>query len=109
MADVKEAIKNIISEVKVLAVGEFKDLGPSIASDTAAFLKQTEEKLNEWSEKLLSGELKENEFKRLVKNQKVLLEMKALTNAGKTAVAVDNLRQGILNIVTKVILAAIKL
>ncbi len=109
MADIDfNGIKNdIISQVSSLAVGAFKDRKEEIIKDTEDFVKESEEKLKEWAVNLAKGEITAGEFKLLLTARADLLKMTALTQAGLTLVAVDNLRQGILDTVVSVVKKAV--
>lgn len=105
--ELKEILDAIIRGSKKLAVDEFKGRGEDIGKDAKEFLENSKSKIKEWCEKLVSGELKQNEFEYLVKNQANLLKMKTLKQSGMALVAIDNVRQGILDVVSKVILSKV--
>lgn len=98
------SLKNdVLAQVADLASGVFANRKDEIKQDAEEFLKDSEEKLKEWAGALAEGKLSKAELEHLVKGRADLLKMKLITSSGAALVDVDNLRQGILDIVVKVV------
>ena len=76
-------------------------------SDGQAFLEATKAKLEQWAGQLAAGKITKDEFSDLLEGQKDLLQLKALTQAGLARIALDKFKQGVLDLVEKVIFALI--
>lgn len=98
-----EQIKNeILSEVASLTKSMLNDHKDEIVRETKEFLEESEGNLKSWTKAYTTGGIPRNEFELLVKTRSDLLKMKILTQEGISLVQVDNLRQGILDIIVKV-------
>ena len=97
-ADFADNIKNGAGD---LAEKTFGDFIPQAQSDAAAFLESVGEDLRRWGDLLAQGDLKPLEFKSLVKGQKALAEMQALTAIGILKTRVDHFRTGLISLIVK--------
>lgn len=91
-----EAAKQGIVEV---AKTETRDFLQDTQADGEAFLESTKQDLLVWTQQLADGLLSKEEFEFLVKGQKDLAKMEALTRAGVGAAKIDAVRTGVINAV----------
>jgi hypothetical protein len=102
--ELKEIADSIVNEVKKLAKGEWTGRSEEIGAVASSYLTSSQANLKQWTEDLASSKISPAEFKLLVNDQAALIKLAALSQAGKSAIAIDKLRQGILDIVVKVVL-----
>lgn len=82
---------------KTLLKGSVKEA----RADAEAFVAKSATKLKKWTEQLAAGELSRDEFEALVRGQKDLAELNALTQAGIGAVKVKKFRNELTGLVVK--------
>jgi len=83
-----------------LAKDLFKGYRTQAVKDTRQFLKASQEDLRRWTKQLANGELSKTEFKDLVRGQKDLAELAALTSAGIATTTLERFRTGLLTLLT---------
>ncbi len=91
-----EAVRAGVVDV---AKTEALDFWQDAKSDGEAFLESTKKDLLVWTQQLADGLLSTDEFEFLVKGQKDLATMEALTRAGVGAAKIDAVRTGVMNVV----------
>lgn len=82
---------------KTLLKGSVKEA----REDAEAFVKKSAAKIQKWAKQVTDGELTQEEFAVLVRSQKDLAEMNALTHAGIAAVKVNKFRSDLTGLVVK--------
>ena len=70
-------------------------------ADAEAFVKKSATKIQKWTRQVADGELTKDEFASLIRGQKDLAEMNALTQAGIAAVKVNKFRREMTGLVVK--------
>ncbi|MGV8877493.1 MAG: hypothetical protein ACOH2A_00545 [Sphingobacteriaceae bacterium] len=95
----------IFNQLKDEAIGQaktaFKDRTREAENDASELLERMKEKLSRWTVLVADGSLTIDDFKFLVNSQKDLITMHALAQAGETAIAVDNLKNGIIDTIVE--------
>jgi hypothetical protein len=89
----------VVNGAKDLAVGTLKDLATFIAADAKAFLKSTATKLKQWTAELAEGKITRDEFEALVKSQRALAHLEALTQEGIPTASLQRFRNELINLV----------
>jgi len=89
------AKKGVVDVAKTEAFDYLQDA----QSDGNAFLESTKQDLLVWTQQLADGLLSQEEFEFLVKGQKDLAKMEALTQAGVGAAKIEAVRSGVINAV----------
>jgi hypothetical protein len=99
-----EAIFGELKEsIVTLAKISFKKLSEEAAEDGKRLLEDMKEKLERWTILLAQGKLTTEDFEMLVLNQKDLVQMHALRQAGLAAIKAEQFRDGVINIVVDTI------
>lgn len=78
-------------------------------SDSEAFLLQSRDRLEKWTNLLLNGDINQEDFASLVKGQRALATLMLLKQAGLQAARVQALRTKLLDLVVKSAFMAIGL
>lgn len=99
MSKFDDFVRAALKESAKLARGAAAELSSDIEDDAEAFIKEAKERLTRWTSALAQGKLDRDEFASLVKQQKALAKMQAITAAGMTVATVKRLREGIINAV----------
>ena len=105
--DVGSILKLVENQSKALAEKLFKQYTHQAVSDVRDFLQKSTLNLKRWVEELARGEMDKDEFESLVKGQADVAEMRALKQAGLTAVQIDTFTNGVLDIIVSAAFAAI--
>lgn len=95
--------KEILRDVVNLAKGAFHDRKSEIEELTNSFLAASEANIKRWGEAMLKGDISKAELENLVRGEGRLLKVTLLEQAGISLIEIDKLRQGILDIVVKVV------
>lgn len=82
---------------KTLLKGSIKEA----RADALAFVEKSATKLKVWTKQVTDGELTQDEFAALIRSQKDLAELNALTAAGIGAVKVKKFRNELTGLVVK--------
>ena len=82
-----------------LAKNEVPDFLEEATDDGKEFLNSMKDDLLTWTQQLVDGQLSKDEFEFLVKGRKDLAKMEALTQAGATALKVDELKNSVITLV----------
>lgn len=101
MSTFDDLLSEIKDGIEDLAKKSAKDFIDGVRKDGSAFLTEIEEDLERWVKLLADKKITEDEFELLVKSNRDLLKMKALTKAGMAKKRVQDIANGILDIVTK--------
>jgi hypothetical protein len=83
----------VIDEAEALAKTILKRGVKEARADAAAFVDNSAEKLERWTRLVAAGELTADEFASLVRSQKDLAELSALTKAGIQASRLQKFRE----------------
>jgi hypothetical protein len=76
-------------------------------ADGQDFLDSSKADLQKWTTALATGQLAKEDFISLVAGQKDLLTMTALKQAGLSAIALDNFKAGVFDLIEKTVFALI--
>ena len=99
---------DILDEIKVgiaeLGKKSAKDFVEEVRKDGDAFLREIGDDLERWTELLARKKISAKEFRVLVEFNRDLAQMKALSAAGLAKKKVQNLANGIVDLVTKTVL-----
>ena len=99
---------DILDEIKVgiaeLGKKSAKDFVDEVRKDGDAFLSEIGDDLERWTDLLARKKLSAKEFRVLVEFNRDLAQMKALTASGLAKKKVQNLANGIVDVVTKTVL-----
>jgi len=109
MSDFKKIIEEILKEIESLAAETFKKHKDEAFKDGKAFLDKTEDDLGRFSKLVIKGEIKAEEFTKLVLAKKDLAEMVLLKQAGLAQVKIDKFKDSLLNLIISSILKKIRL
>lgn len=93
-----DTLKNSVLD---LAKSEVKDFTDDAIKDGEAFLAASKERLMRWTQLLIDKKITQDDFEFLVKGLKDLAQMDLLLQAGLTAIKVDKLKNGIIDIIIK--------
>lgn len=95
--------QDIFNELKdnivTLAKISFKKFADQAAQDGKQLLEDLKDRLQRWTELLAQGQITPGDFEMLVLNQKDLIEMAALRQAGLSAIKAEQFRDSIINVV----------
>jgi hypothetical protein len=80
---------------RTLLKGKVKDA----RADAEAFIRKSASKLDKWTKQVASGELTQDEFASLVRSQRDLAELSALTQAGIGQVELGKFRDELTGLV----------
>jgi len=94
---------DFLAEVKTgitqLAKLEAKDFVKQATGDGQQLVDALEPDLRLWTQQLESGQLSKSDFEFLVKGKSSVAQMKALTQAGVTAIRIDQLRAALIKLI----------
>ena len=90
----KDGVVDIVKD----EAGEFLD---QAKDDGKAFLDESKDRLKKWTVMLKEGKLDKEDFAFLIKGQKDLAKMNALTQAGMAAIQIDRIRVAVIDLVIK--------
>ena len=107
-ADFNAVFESIGKQVAALAAQSFAGYAKSAGKDGVAIVTSMKENLERWTKQCAAGELSAVDLEDLVKGEKDNLEIKALKQAGISAIELDKFKNGILAIVTSTICSVIK-
>ncbi|WP_443947445.1 hypothetical protein ACJVDH_10075 [Pedobacter sp. AW1-32] len=107
--NIDELLKSIGTAISTLAKETFGGTIKKLAEENKAFLQEIKPNLVKYTTQLIAGDISELEFKDLIFGEKDLLEMRALTNAGVALIAIDQFKNGVIDIISKSLLGAIGL
>ena len=91
-----DALEAGVKELAQKTLHNFKD---EALTDAKAFLKASQNDLQEWTGQLQNGELSKDDFEWLVQGRKDAAELYALKQAGLAAVKMDQFRTALINLV----------
>lgn len=97
MPDVCDVPDVLRDEVTDPATSHFDDFADAAIEDGEAFLGDSKDNLEEWTQLLVEGNITQDEFRSLVEGKKDLAEMEALKRAGLAAVRVDKFRNELID------------
>jgi|SRR5436853_5997071 len=107
--DIQAILKDLEGQIVDFAKKNVKEFATKAASDGKQLLATIKDDLGRWTQLLVSGQITDLEFKLLLKGQKDLIKMNALTEAGLTLVKIDEFKDGLINLIVSVITSAIKI
>jgi len=92
-------VDDLMKEITDFLKGEVSDHLEQAKADAQAFVDASKDKLKKWFEELASEQLTKSEFEFLVKSQRDLAEMNALTQIGLAKARIDRIVNGIIQTV----------
>lgn len=107
--DINAILSDLKNQIIDFATKQGKDLATQAVSDGKELLTTLRDDLGRWIQLLAEEQITELEFKLLLKGQKDLIKMSALTQAGLSLVKIDEFKDGIINLIVSVITSAIKI
>ena len=102
--EIFDTIKDDTVKLVELTLSGFKKQAIQEAHD---FLDSTKDKLARWTQLLVEGSLTPDEFTFLLRGQEGLAKMQVLLQVGLTKIQADQFIGSLLNLVVKVVVAAI--
>ncbi|MCA3155433.1 MAG: hypothetical protein ING30_10470 [Burkholderiales bacterium] len=88
----------VLENVQLLAAQTVKDTVDQASKDTEAFLRDTREKIERWTQALSRGDLDRDEFELLVAARRSNMKLHALQAAGVTQNALERFRSGLISL-----------
>lgn len=92
-------VSDVAKGGKALGKDLFKELQTQATKDTKAFLAASKVNLRKWTKQLADGDLSKAEFQDLVRGEKDLAKLHALTEAGIAATKLERFRSGLITLV----------
>lgn len=99
MARFDEFAGAVKSGAKVIGKDLFREFQAQAVDDAREFLKRTEVELRQWTAQLARQELTPAEFEDLVRGQKDLAELHALTQKGIALAKLERFRRQLIDLV----------
>ena len=99
MSDFDDFREAVLKDAEELAKTVLKRGVKEARTDAETFIKKSAAKLERWTRLLAAGELTKEEFASLVRSQKDLAELKALSKAGIQASRLQKFREKLTNVV----------
>lgn len=99
MSQFSDFTKAVESGAKTLAGNTLKEFLTQAQLDVKDFLNKEKENFQKWTDQLAKGELTQNEFESLVRGERDLAALLALTNAGIAAARLQRFRDGLIDLV----------
>ena len=99
MSQFSDFTKAVESGAKTLARSTLKEFLTQAQSDVNDFLANERANLQKWTKQLANGELTRTEFKSLVRGERDLAQLLALTNAGVATAKLQRFRDGLIDLV----------
>jgi len=91
--------KNVRDGARLLAAETVKGAVDQAGKDTEAFLRDTREKLERWTQALAKGDLERDEFELLIAARRSNMKMHALQAAGLTQKSLKRFRSGLTSLI----------
>jgi len=101
-------VKDVEAQVLALAEEILKEYAREAKLDVVNFLENSKQRLIKWGTMTATGELDKDEFQSLVRGQLDLAELHALKQTGLAQVRLDMFKNGVVKIVTSVVMIAAK-
>lgn len=105
MADIKQILGELSQAVITLAKNTFGKFGKAAEADAIEFLNASKVDLGKWTLQFVNGEIDQDNLKSLIKGQKDLLVMNALTEEGIALSVLDQFRTDVMNLVLNTVLS----
>lgn len=99
--DIKELIKELKKGIIGLVKEKFDVENKEVKSEIAALLKESKEKLERWSELLMTNQLTIDEFEWLVGSQKELLKLESLRKLGVSQIKLGHFKSRIIKFIVE--------
>lgn len=96
MADFDDFINMLKDDLIDLAKEFGDDVKDEIIKDAESFATELKEDLEEWTQKVQSGDLTQNDLEWLIKGKKDLAQMEALKQKGLAKAKIDKYRNALL-------------
>ena len=93
-----ETLKTGVVDIAKTEAADFLD---EAKDDGKEFLEESKDRLLKWTKMLSEGKLDKEDFAFLIKGQKDLAKMNALTQAGMAAIRIDRIRVAVIDLVIK--------
>jgi hypothetical protein len=107
MPDYKPVLEELLKALLSLGKDSFMDYKKSAEEDITAFYKSCEKDLEHWITEYASGDIDQDDLSSLVKGQKELLSMEALTQKGIALSALQKFRDDAVDLVLDTIIARV--
>jgi hypothetical protein len=107
--DVDAIINSIKTGVVSLAKTSLANYLPQAEKDAEAIGASLKDNIVTWTTQLSGGQIDGEDLAFLIKGNEQLLKVDALTQAGVALVALDQFKQGIIDLIVNTLTAAIKL
>jgi hypothetical protein len=105
--DVNAVIQTIETGIAGLAKSSLQNYLAQAKTDGQTILNAIQGNLQSWTSQLASGALSAADLKFLIQGQQEVVEMAALTQAGATAIQLDQFKQGVIDLIVKTVSTAI--
>jgi len=99
MAKFDDFLAEVRTGITQLANLEAKDFVKQATGDGQQFVDALEPDLRLWTRQLEAGQLSKPDFEFLVKGKSSVTQMKALTQAGVTAIRIDQIRAALIKLI----------
>lgn len=97
--DFEKLLKELRTNLLAALGDKYHSFSSQAKKDIAAFLKESQEKLERWAILYANGSINQEEFEWLVKSQKDLLVLQALYQTGISKIALGHLKNKMIKIV----------
>ena len=92
-------VSDVKKGAKALGKDLFKEFQKQATKDAKAFLDASKANLRKWTRQLADGDMSKREFQDLVKGEKDLAKLHALTEAGIATARLERFRSGLITLV----------
>ena len=100
--------KDVEAQVIALAEQILKEYAREATADARTFLVNSKDRLTNWSVLLANSKIDQDEYQMLVRSQLDLAELHALKQTGLAQVRIDMFINGIITILTSVVMSSAK-
>jgi hypothetical protein len=105
MADIKQILGDLSQAVITLAKGTFSNFRKEAEADSIEFLNTSKVDLEKWTLQFANGDIDQDNITSLIKGQKDLLLMNALTEKGIALSTLDQFRNDVINLVLNTVIS----
>lgn len=88
--------KDAVSEIGALCVGELSKMKESIMSETRLFLDDSKNQIEEWTKKVVTGELAKDDYDVLLKGKASVVKMMLLKQKGIRKIEAEKMSASII-------------
>ena len=105
--NIPSILSQLESEIVDLAKTTGKNFAKQATADGKQLLSLVETDLVRWTQLLADGQISKAEFELLLKGQKDLIAMSALTQAGLTLAKIDEFKNKVFNLILNTVISLI--